>query len=56
MYLLNELFELYVEEYNKDSQIQKLDRINDFLKKFAGNPNLDTARAIATLPGEYEVN
>ena len=55
-FLLNELFDLYVKEYNVDKSQEKLERINDFLKKFAGNPNLDTARAISALPGEYQIN
>ena len=57
IFLLNQLLEIYVRMYkqhkSKDTYIKL---ISDFLKKFAGNPNLDASNVIKLLPDDFKVN
>lgn len=57
IFLLNQLLEIYVRMYKehkgKDTYIKL---ISDFLKKFAGNPNLDASNVIKLLPDDFKVN
>ena len=56
-FLLNQLLEAYVNLYNKENRDEKyLTLISDFLKKFSGNPNLDSSRVIDLLPDDFNLN
>ena len=55
-YLLNDLLEHYVTNYNEDKSKNNLDRVNNLLKKYSGNPNLNSSLVTNILPQEFLVN
>jgi hypothetical protein len=57
IFLLNQLLELYVKLYKDQNGKDKyMNLISEFLKKFAGNPNLDAVHVINLLPEDLKVN
>jgi hypothetical protein len=57
IYLLNQLLEVYVRLYKEHKGKEKyIKLISDFLKKFAGNPNLDASNVINLLPEDLKVS
>ncbi len=55
-YLLNYLLEIYVKTYNEQKTKENLERVNNLLRKYSGNPNLNSSKVTDMLPEEFLVN